>query len=152
MRLSKEGIDLVKRSEGLRTYPYICPAGFWTIGYGSIWQLDGKRVTAATPLLTREEAEALLVRCVAETEDGVARLIRVPLTQGQFDALADFTFNLGAGNLQASVLRSVINQRRYDEAPRQFRRWVHGGGRVLSMLVRRREDDIVLWNYETAGY
>ena len=109
MRLSDEGRELIRRFEGLRLSPYHDDVGYLTIGYGHLlsrekWADLSQRRT----LLTEEEADDLLRQDVARFERAVARLIRVPLTQGQFDALVSFSFNLGAGALQASTLRRVF--------------------------------------------
>ncbi len=73
------------------------------------------------------------------------RLIKVPLTDGQFDALVSFTFNLGSGAFQRSTLRRKVNREEHDEAPEQFMRWVWAGGRRLRGLVKRREAEIGLY-------
>ncbi len=73
------------------------------------------------------------------------RLIRVPFEDGRFDALASFTFNLGAGALQRSTLRRKVNREEHDAVPREFRRWVWAGGRKLKGLVRRREAEAALY-------
>ena len=90
VKISKAGIDLIKAFEGLRTEPYYCSAGVLTIGYGS----TGAHVVAGKAI-TEAEAEALLVKDLARFEAGVSELITKPLTQGQFDALVSFSFNLG---------------------------------------------------------
>ena len=139
-------IGLIKKFEGLYLSPYICPAGEPTIGWGSIWGKDGRRVTMQHPSINGDEAAALLHRDIRPAYNAVARLINVPLLDCQAAALVDFTYNLGSGNLRASTLRAVINREEYDDAPIQLRRWVRGGGRVLKGLVRRRNAEIQLWN------
>ena len=96
--------------------------------------------------ISEAQAERLLMADLQGVEAAVRRLIRVPLTQNQFDALVSFTFNLGAGRLQASRLRMVINRGEYAAAPAEFRRWVVGGGRKLPGLVARRRAEIELYN------
>ncbi len=128
------GIELIQHFEGFSAEPYLCPAGYLTIGYGHVirpgesWP-DG---------ITEEEAAALLAEDVIEAEQAVLRLIAVPLTDGQFDALVSFTFNLGAGALQRSTLRRKINRQSYNAAAQEFPRWVWAGGRKLRGLMRRR--------------
>ncbi len=90
--------------------------------------------------ISREAAEALLIKNVITAEKAVLHLIRGPLTDGQFDALVSFTFNLGGGALQRSTQRRVINRQHHNEVPNQLMRWVvWAGGRKLRGLVRRRE-------------
>ena len=99
--ITQDGIDLIKRFEGFSATVYICPAGYPTIGYGHLVKDSGRYEQG----ITEAEAEELLRRDVHAAESAVMRLIDVPLTDGQFDALASFTFNLGAGALQRSTLR-----------------------------------------------
>ncbi|WP_035363357.1 lysozyme, partial [Acetobacter pasteurianus] len=87
--------DLCRRSEGLRLRPYVCPAGYWTIGYGSRFLANGAAVTASTAPITAEYANALLQGTLAKLLPQILRLVRVPLTPGQQAALLDFTYNLG---------------------------------------------------------
>ncbi|CAA6605822.1 Lysozyme [Rhodospirillaceae bacterium LM-1] len=137
--MTEQGLALIKRFEGFSAKPYLCPAGWWTIGWGAIRGLDGQPVTAATPPVTEEEAETLLRRDVGVAERAVLRLISVLLRDGQFDALASFAFNLGGGALQRSTLRRRVNREEHKEVPDEFRKWVWGGGRKLPGLIRRRE-------------
>lgn len=116
-----------------RAHPYICPAGYWTIGYGHLCQPDHPPISEeegglylATDL--QVALKATLLYCpvlVMESEDRLASIV-------------DFTFNLGAGRLQASTLRRRINQRNWGAAAIELDRWVRGGGRVLAGLVARR--------------
>jgi lysozyme len=139
--ITQAGIDLIKRFEGLSPTVYICPAGYPTIGYGHVVKPDERQQFAGG--ITTEQAETLLRQDVQTAESAVLRLITVPLTDGQFDALVSFTFNLGAGALQRSTLRRKINRRDYAAVPAEFRKWVWAGGRKLEGLVRRREAEIV---------
>ena len=141
-RIGKPGLDLIKRFEGFSSRSYICPAGHPTIGYGHLVRADESFEEG----VSKEEAEALLRRDTASAERSVLRLINVPLTDGQFDALVSFTFNLGGGALQRSTLRRKINRKAHDEVPAEFRRWVFAGGRRLKGLVRRREAEAVLYD------
>ena len=125
--------------------PYHDPVGFPTIGYGHLLSREPWAALNRWPAITEAEADRLLDHDMARAADAVLRLTVVPLTDGQFAALVDFTFNVGAGNLEASTLRRVINRAEYGEAPQQFRRWVFAGGVKLPGLVRRREDEIALW-------
>jgi lysozyme len=125
--------------------PYHDPVGFPTIGYGHLLSREPWADLRRWPAVTEAEADLLLEEDMAIAAGAVLRQIAVPLSDGQFAALVDFTFNVGAGNLQASTLRRVINRGEYDEAPRQFRRWVYARSVKLAGLVRRREDEVRLW-------
>jgi lysozyme len=133
--VTQSGLELIKHFEGFSSTIYICPAGYPTIGYGHV-VLAHEDFSQG---ITEAEAENLLRQDVATAERAVLRLIHVPLTDEQFDALVSFTYNLGSGALQRSTLRRVINRHHHVGVPRQLRRWVYAGGRKLKGLVRRRE-------------
>lgn len=133
MCVSEQGIALIKRFEGFSPTPYLCPAGYWTIGYGHV-VVTGDRLQ-----VTRKQAEALLREDVRSAEVAVKRLITAALNQHQFDALVSFTFNLGAGALQRSTLRQVVNRGAHEAVPRELARWVFAAGRKLPGLVARRK-------------
>lgn len=135
-------IDLAKRFEGFhrvpkhdpgRAHPYLCPAGYWTIGYGHL--CDPKH-----PPITEDEAEVYLARDLQTALAATLRYCPVLATEpeGRLAAIVDFTFNLGAGRLQTSTLRRRVNQRDWVAAASELRRWVYGGGKVLPGLVARR--------------
>ena len=143
MTVPQAAIDLAKRFEGFhrvpktdpgRAHPYVCPAGFWTIGYGHL--CDPKH-----PPITVDEAEAYLASDLTTATNATLRYCPVLATEpeGRLAAIVDFTFNLGAGRLQTSTLRRRINQRDWFATGQELRRWVYGGGRVLPGLVIRRE-------------
>ena len=142
-------IDLVKQFEGFErrvkrgiqicAVPYVCPAGFWTIGFGHL--CDPKH-----PPITEAEAEVYLARDLQSALAATLRYCPVLATEpeGRLAAIVDFTFNLGAGRLQTSTLRRRINQRDWSGAGLELRRWVHGGGKVLPGLVVRRVAEVRL--------
>lgn len=139
MQISKAGLDLIKQFEGLYLKAYRCPAGVPTIGYGH---------TAGVSMgqtITQQQADDYLRRDVRQFERAVARLVTVPLTQGQFDALVSFAFNLGEGALAQSTLMRLLNAGDYAGAAAQFDRWNKAGGRVLPGLVRRRAAERALF-------
>ena len=144
-RMTDEGLDLIKLYEGYSSSPYLCPAQHWTIGYGAIWGMDDKRVTEDHPDINEDQADYLLRRDVKKSEMAVLRHIRVPLEDGQFNALCSFVFNLGSGALQSSTLRRKINRGDYIGASNEFPRWVYAGGRKLKGLVRRREHERLMF-------
>ena len=142
-------IDLAKRFEGferkvkrgleITAVPYICPAGFWTIGYGHL--CDSKH-----PPITEAEAEVYLAHDLQSALAATLRYCPVLATEpeSRFASIVDFTFNLGAGRLQTSTLRRRVNQRDWIAAATELRRWVYGGGKVLPGLVARREMELTL--------
>ncbi|MEO7320714.1 MAG: lysozyme [Nitrosospira sp.] len=135
-----EGFHRVPKDDPLRrAYPYICPAGYHTIGYGHL--CDPKH----TPI-TEAEAEAYLARDLMTVLNATLRYCPVLATEpeGRLAAIVDFTFNLGAGRLQTSTLRRRVNQQDWTSAAQELRRWVYGGGKVLSGLVARREAEAAM--------
>ncbi len=142
--ITQNGIDLIKRFEGFEPEIYLDAAGLPTIGYGHL--LRHGEAEMFKNGISPEAGEALLIKDVLSAETAVLRLIRVPLTDGQFDALASFTFNLGSGALQRSTLRRKVNLEEHDEVLEQFMRWVWAGGRRLRGLIRRREAEVLTYN------
>tara|TARA_R110001592_G_scaffold225253_1_gene481024 strand:- start:959 stop:1405 length:447 start_codon:yes stop_codon:yes gene_type:complete len=143
--MTDEGLDLIKLYEGYSSSSYLCPALHWTIGYGAIWGLDGKRVTEDHPDIDEEQANQLLKRDVRNSEVAVLRQIKVTLDDGQFDALCSFVFNLGSGSLQSSTLKRKINRGDYIGAADEFPRWVYAGGRKLKGLIKRRNHERLMF-------
>ena len=142
MHLSTAGLELLKRSEGFRDRVYADVAGFRTIGYGHRLTPSESYPDGIEPA----QAEAILAADIAIAESAVARLVQVPLTQGQFDALVDFVFNLGAGRLASSTLLKYLNSSKYNEAAWQLLTWDHAGSRELPALKLRRESEFRLWS------
>lgn len=140
MTPSPKCIALVKQCEGLRLAPYRDVAGIFTIGWGHV-------LTPADPHLpiTEDHAEGLLLADLSTAAQAVERLVRVPLTQGQYDALVDFVFNLGSGHLAGSTLLELLNAGDYDAVPAQLAKWTFAGGRVQAGLVTRRQMECELW-------
>lgn len=145
MKISAKGIQLIQHFEGCYLDAYLCPANVWTIGYGHTGMVDGKQIQAGMKI-TQAKATELLREDMAEFEKHVMRLIDVPLTQSQFDALVSFSFNVGAGALQKSTLRKLLNQGKYQEVPAQLGRWNKANNKVLAGLTRRRKAEGVLWS------
>ena len=135
-----EGFHRVPRNDPLRrAHPYICPAGFWTVGYGHLCKPDH-------PPITEAEAEFYLAQDLMTALTATLRYCPVLATESEsrLAAIVDFTFNLGAGRLQTSTLRRRINQREWSCAAQELRRWVYGGGQILPGLVARRDGEIRL--------
>ena len=141
MHLSAAGMELLKKSEGFRDRTYSDLAGFRTIGFGHRLK-SGENFPEG---LNLEQAHAILDADVLLAEAVVNRLVRVPLSQGQFDALVDFAFNLGCGRLASSTLLSYLNAGRYDAAAWQLLAWDHVGSHELASLKARREAEFQLW-------
>ncbi|EMR4174198.1 lysozyme [Serratia marcescens] len=137
MNISKDGIELIKRFEGLRLKSYQDSVGVWTIGYGWTQPVDGKKVG---PRMQIDQATAdRLLKCgVVQYEQGVNQLVKVKITQGQFDALVSFAYNLGLRSLSTSTLLQKLNDGDKQGAADQFGRWVSAGGKRLDGLVARR--------------
>lgn len=144
--------ELCRRFEGFRTKPYICPAGVPTIGYGSTYYADGRKVTLQDAPITEPAARELLMRELFHTyAPGVLRqcpgLLPLALLQDDWrklNAIVDFAYNLGVGRLQTSNLRRKINAQDWNGAKEQLMLWVRGGGLVLPGLVARRKAEVVL--------
>lgn len=150
MEPSQNCQSLVEKSENCKLVAYRDAVGVWTIGWGH----TGPEVHEGL-VWTQEQADAQLALDIAEASRGVSRLVTVPLTQGQFDALTDFVFNLGSGKLQESTLLRLLNGGNYAGVPDQLYRkdadgtehgWIYGGGEILPGLVTRRKAEIELWN------
>lgn len=153
--VSPSGIGLIKKFEGLHKQTsegdvraYRCPAGRWSIGWGHCKGVkSGMRATV-------EECEQFLQEDLNEAGNVVTRLVHVPLTQHQFDALASFIFNLGQGNFAESTLLRKLNQGLYDEVPEQLMRWnkarVDGVLTPLKGLTRRRTAEAALFSMDVA--
>ena len=139
MKASELLVGKIKEFEGYSNTAYKCAAGVWTCGYGAT-----KGITPTTRC-TRAEAEQWLLRDLAPVEAYVNTIPEVN-TQGKFDALVDFAYNLGLGNLkQSTLLRKIKEGASTEDIQEQFRRWVYAGGKVLKGLVRRREWEARRW-------
>jgi lysozyme len=145
VRTGEVGIEIIKKYEGFSADPYLCPAGVPTIGFGSTRWFDGYHITMDSRTISRDDATRLLQMELHHIESAVPRLIKAPLTQNQFDALASFTFNLGSGRLQSSTLRARVNRLDYDGAADEFPKWCKAANKVLPGLVRRRAEERQLW-------
>ena len=141
--ITKDGIELIQNFEGFSPTVYLDAAGLPTIGYGHLLRAGEAEMFKRG--ITEPIAQALLIKDVLRAEQAVLRLITVPLTNGQFDALVSFTFNLGAGALQRSTLRRKVNREEHGDVPTELMKWVWAGGRKLKGLVRRRAAEASLY-------
>ena len=139
MKISQAGIDLVKRFEGCKLKPYLCPAGYWTVGYGHVLGNGVTLAEADNRIFTKEEVDVLLRYDLRRFEQGVLRYCTVYLTQCQFDALVSFAYNLGLGTLQRSTMRQKILRQDGEAASKELLKYDKVGGRPLKGLTRRRQ-------------
>ena len=135
MEFSDNGLAKTKEFEGLRLNAYRDIGGVWTIGYGH----TGNVIPGMT--ITQAEADDLLRKDVHWAVDCVNRAVTVPVSQNQFDALVDFTFNIGCGAFRNSTLLRRLNAKNYAEAAEEFTRWKFVQGVEVAGLLRRREAD-----------
>lgn len=136
-RISQEGVDAIKRHEGWSAVVYLDVAGKRTIGYGHLIRA-GEEFPGP---ITREQGEAILRADLETAEAAVRRHVSIPVTQGMYDALVSFTFNLGGGNLSSSTLLRKLNAGDYTGAAAEFLRWNKAGGREVGGLTTRRQDE-----------
>ena len=144
--------ELCRRFEGFKSAPYLCPAGVATIGYGSTFYSDGRKVTLQDAPLSEPEARALLMtellhKCAPGTIRQCPILLTLALKENDWrklNAIVDFTYNLGVGRLQTSTLRRKINEQDWEGAKEQLMLWTRGGGKVLPGLVKRRTAECAL--------
>ncbi len=141
MQMSAAGLELLKRSEGFRGQTYLDAAGLPTIGYGH--QLLHSECFPNG--ISEAQAAQILTNDLRAAEQSVARLVKVALSQGQFDALVDFCFNVGSGKLEASTLLKDLNTGAYSQAANQLLRWDHIGIEEVAGLKARREAEFQLW-------
>jgi lysozyme len=165
MRVSQKCKEQMIHHEGLKLRPYLCPAHIYTIGIGSVLYQDQIKlpmmrsekytgmIRKEYPLApehnrvwTRDEVLALFDRDLATFERGVLRLCPQNLTQGRFDALVSFSFNVGLGNLQKSTIRMKHNRGDFEGAAKSFMDWTKAAGKVLPGLVKRRKDEVSLYS------
>lgn len=145
--------ELCRRFEGFRAKPYLCPANVPTIGYGSTYYADGRKVTLQDAPMSEPAARALLMHELQHTyAAGVAKLCPGLLARamqtgdwGAFNAAVDFAYNLGVGRLQTSTLRRKLNAQDWPGAKEQLMLWTRGGGKVLPGLVTRRKAECALF-------
>jgi lysozyme len=134
MNVPENAIELATYFEGFYAKSYLCPAGFWTIGYGHL-------CSKSHPPITETEAEEYLNEDLQDALAGTVRVCPILLGVNKFwlGAVVDFVFNLGVGRLQSSTLRRKINTEQWEDVPGELNKWVYGGGRRLAGLVLRRK-------------
>lgn len=155
MALCAEALDLIKSFEGYlkplndgtgRVKPYLCPAGVPTLGWGNTRYPDGSKVKMTDPPVTRERATELLASELREDEASVQKnTLGVVWHELMYGAATSFTYNCGSGAFRGSGFRKAILDKRWDDVPRELRKWRMGGGRVLAGLARRREAEAAMF-------
>jgi lysozyme len=159
VKVSKEAIEGIKKDEGVRIKPYRCPALLWTVGVGHVIDPNhikvkfDERKNIPIPqewnrVLSMAEVDSILAADLATFERGVLRLCPSGLTQGRFDALVSFSFNVGLGNLQRSTIRMKHNRGDFEGAAEGFMAWTKAGGKELPGLVKRRKHERALYESE----
>ena len=140
MIVSKNGLDLIKEFESFKSKPYLCPSQKATIGWGSTYYPDGKKVTLQDKEITEQKAFEIL-EYIANKDFGsnINKVVKVPLNQNQFDALVSFAYNIGNGNFNWSTLLKKLNKSDYIGASNEFLKWNKSGGKELLGLTRRRK-------------
>lgn len=138
MQISNTGISLIKEFEDCRLKAYQDSVGVWTIGYGWTHPVDGRKIGPGM-VIDQATAERLLKCGLVQYEQGVNQLVKVIITQGQFDALVSFAYNLGLRSLSTSTLLRKLNAGDKHGAADEFGKWVNAGGVRLNGLVKRRE-------------
>ena len=147
-RVFEKGLDLTKREEGFRSRPYNDIANYCTVAYGHlIWKraCDGTEPAEFLAGVSKARGGEILDEDMLYARWTVQRLTKVKLTEGQFAALCDFTFNVGSGNFAKSTLLKVVNAGSFDRVPSQLARWTKAGGQEVAALARRRQREIDLF-------
>ena len=157
MKASKECLELIKKFEGTKNKPYLCPALLWTIGTGSVlypeqakFPMDKRKSFPLRPehnrVWSKEELDKLLAEDVHRFERGVERLLPIKLSQGEYDCAVSFSFNLGLGTLQRSTFRQALLRGDKITAIQSLLKYNKAGGKVLKGLDLRRKAEAALFN------
>ena len=145
MEISENGLAMIRHWEGCELAAYQDGGGVWTIGYGTTRYDGGKHVEAGQTCTEDEAGSWLADDAIAIAQDPVNSLVKVPLSQNQFDALCDFTYNLGQGNLASSTLLDKLNKHDYAGAQDEFPRWNLVAGKPSQGLTNRRNAEANLF-------
>lgn len=155
LKTNDAGIALIKQFEGFVGKWYPDPAHGWKVPTCCYGHTDaaGEPKFAATKgkTFTEADGDAILRRDLRKYEAAVSRCVNVAINDNQFSALVSFAYNLGEGNLKSSTLLKKVNNRDFDGAANEFKRWNRAGGNVLAGLTRRREAERALFVTPVAG-
>ena len=146
MNVSERGIQLIKHHEGVRSRPYKCPAGLWTVGVGHLIG-DGKSLPESwNKTFSTQEIDGLLKSDLRRFELGISKMLpNVSLRQCEFDCLVSFAFNLGLGTFQRSTLRQALLRGDKKQAMESLVKYCRAGGKILKGLQTRRLDEKALF-------
>src|SRR5574344_854222 len=143
-KISQNGVNFIKKWEGMKLNSYADSVGVWTIGYGTT-RINGVPVTKGMTI-TESSAEEYLRKDIKNiSESAISKHVKVPLNQNQYDALCSFIYNLGEANFLKSTLLKKLNQSDYESIPNEIKKWNKAGGKVLTGLVNRRQAEADLW-------
>jgi len=145
-KIGTKGLELIKSFEGLKLKPYLCPAKVPTVGYGSTFYENDKKVKLTDPAITAQRANELLALDLKGFERYADSYCRDDINQNQFDALVSFCYNLGPANLKSSTLLKKVNLNPNDPTiAQEFLKWNKAGGRALKGLTKRRQAEADLY-------
>jgi len=146
VNVSKAAILLIKHHEGVRSRPYRCPAGLWTVGVGHLIG-DGKSLPESwNRTFLQEEIDKILKADLRRFELGLTKLLpNIPFKQNEFDALVSFCFNLGLGCFQRSTIRQALLRGNKEAAMESLVKYCRAGGKILKGLQTRRLDEKALF-------
>lgn len=145
MKISDEGIKLIKHFEGVRNRPYRDSIGLWTVGVGHLIEGGRQLPQSWDRTFTDTEVDALLKSDLGRFERSIGMLIKVPLRQCEYDSICSFVFNLGAGTLQRSTLRQKLNRGDKEGAAKEILKYCRAGGKILKGLQLRRQAEYNLF-------
>ena len=139
MKISEDGLELIKKFEGCETTAYQDSVGVWTIGFGHTKGVEEGQTCSI------EDAESMLADEMDEYEGYINNMVKVDLQQHEFDALVSWVYNLGPTNLGESTMLKVLNGGQFDRVPEEMNRWTRAGGKILEGLVRRRQAESLMF-------
>ena len=139
MKISENGLELIKKFEGCETTAYQDSVGVWTIGFGHTKGVEEGQTCSI------EDAESMLADEMDEYEGYINNMVKVDLQQHEFDALVAWVYNLGPTNLGESTMLKVLNGGQFDRVPEEMNRWTRAGGKILEGLVRRRQAESLMF-------
>jgi len=139
MKISEDGLELIKKFEGCETSAYQDSVGVWTIGFGHTKGVEEGQTCSI------EDAESMLADEMDEYEGYINNMVKVDLQQHEFDALVAWVYNLGPTNLGESTMLKVLNGGQFDRVPDEMNRWTRAGGEILEGLVRRRQAESLMF-------
>ena len=139
MKISEDGLELIKKFEGCETTAYQDSVGVWTIGFGHTKGVEEGQTCSI------EDAESMLADEMDEYEGYINNMVKVGLQQYEFDALVAWVYNLGPTNLGESTMLKVLNGGQFDRVPDEMNRWTRAGGEILEGLVRRRQAESLMF-------